>query len=922
MAEIILQNPQALLFLPLLWLLFLFFAWRRRFRPFGAFILRLGIIVLVVLALSRPAFVPPSAASQAAASQRLVLLVDQSASLGEAGQQALRAEAARLAQEAPNSLTVYFASRPVVTAPDLPPETGATTASPEAADLNPTLTNLAEALTLGAQLLNDQPGRLLLLSDGLANQGDTAAALTTLARQNIPVDVLLPGAATLQNWHNQPNEVRLVKLSVPPVLRQGETFTVEVTAHSLTAIQAKLSLTQGDQPLAEDVVSLEPGLNLFTFEAKADSLGPQTILATVAATESADGEGSNNRLGAFTQVYPPPQLLVVSDDQGSAGRFTLQLRQAGFVVDRLRSAELPTRLSELEPYAGMILANVSARRLQLEQIVAIQEFVRSLGRGLLVTAGRDSFSLGGYEDTPLEELLPVLLEPPPREERPPVTLLLIIDHSGSMLETSQPVTKLAMAKEAAIRATNILGPQDLIGVLMFDNTYEWVIPFQQVSDGAALVDIQQRIARIPGGGGTRILQALDIGLPALAEQEAASTARHAVLLTDGKSFDGVEGPAAYHEVIDAAQEANITLSTIAIGQEADQELLSYLAERGRGRYHFAPAPEELPELTIAESDILRSNAIQEGEFRPGIFTPHPMLRGLFTTSPLLDESTLEELPNLAGYLAQTPKPRAEIPLQVGPGDPLLTAWGYGLGRVAAWTSDTGQEWAGEWAAWSKAGQFWGQVIGYTLPAPSLGLLQLEAQVEDDGVATLTAEGITATGQTVDLARTEAILTTPGGREVPLTLRQVAPGRYQQRLHLPDPGLYQLHATQARGDEPEEAATLGFMVPYPAEFALPAEGSGEPLLRQIATSTAGRTFSLGVAGCTFQVAGCQETEPPDPVTQTLIENLQSQLSDMLTGKAAGAGPSSEIELWPWPLLAALILWPIEIAWRRWGRLRIQ
>jgi len=30
----------------------------------------------------------------------------------------------------------------------------------------------------------------------------------------------------------------------------------------------------------------------------------------------------------------------------------------------------------------------------------------------------------------------------------------------------------------------------------------------------------------------------------------------------------------------------------------------------------------------------------------------------------------------------------------------------------------------------------------------------------------------------------------------------------------------------------------------------------------------------------------------------------------------------VELWPWLLLAALALWPLEIAWRRWARLRFQ
>jgi len=237
----------------------------------------------------------------------------------------------------------------------------------------------------------------------------------------------------------------------------------------------------------------------------------------------------------------------------------------------------------------------------------------------------------------------------------------------------------------------------------------------------------------------------------------------------------------------------------------------------------------------------------------------------------------------------------------------------------------GDEWATAWLGWPDASRFWGQVIGYTLPAPGLGLLQLQTEVEPDGVVILTADGVTAIGQTVDLAQTEATLTTPGGREIPLTLRQVAPGRYQQRLHLPDPGAYQLSVTQTRADEPEETGTSGFVMPYPAEYGLPVEGTGEPLLKQIANITRGRTFSVGeplqVADCKLrpeaqpegsQGASCEENKLQDKEPTSILENLKSQISNL----------KSQIELWPWLLLAALILWPIEIAWRRWGRLRIQ
>lgn len=889
MADLILQNPVVLLLWPLLWLLMGGAGWRRRFTPFGPFALRLLIMLLVVFALARPA-VPAAEATETGPPQRTVLLVDQSLSLSEAERHLFRSEAARLAAHNPAARVLYFADQPVLV--PFPAQT-ANEDGAAGLPLNPELTNLGQALTFGAAMLGGQPGRLALLSDGLVTEpAQLEAAMAELSAASIPVDVLVDSPKLAAG-----NEIRLVDLTVPPILREGEPFQVEATLHSSGPAEATLELIQDATILADGEIFLEAGLNRFSFEVTAQSVGPHTFRATVTAAEAADSQPGNNSFSAFSQVFPPPQILVVGDEPVPASRFGLTLEEAGFVVRRIRSTEIPNRLSELEPYAGMVLLNVSARSLELEQMIAVQEFVRSLGRGLLVTGGRNSFSLGQYEETPLADLLPFSLEPPPREERPPVAMLLIIDHSGSMIEQGFSVTKLAMAKEAAIRATDILGPDDLIGVLIFDNRFDWVVPFQAASDGADLLQIQSQIATIAGGGGTRILQALEIGLPELAALQNFTGPRHAILFSDGKSFDGIQGAEDYDRLVEAAVEAGITLSTIAVGEGADVELLSRLAEQGLGRYHFAAAPEELPELTIAESDILRSDSVEEGEeYLPSVFAPHPMLRGLLT-----GQAGAADIPNLQGYIGLTPKPQAEIALQVGPGDPLLGVWGYGLGRVAAWSSDVGDEWAGDFYTWPESARFWGQVLGYTLPAPNLGLLQLGVTIEPDRVVTLIADGLTATGQPVDLARTQANLTTPGGREVTLDLRQVSPGRYQQRLRLTDPGAYQLTVSQARGPEPDETATLGFVLPYSGEYALLDQDRGEAQLRQLAAATEGVVF---LSGETPQPPSCDPQQNDCPATSAQLTEPTFQ------------------DLWPWPLLAALILWPVEIAWRRWRRLRIQ
>jgi Ca-activated chloride channel family protein len=638
------------------------------------------------------------------------------------------------------------------------------------------------------------------------------------------------------------------------------------------------------------VVNLEAGFNRFEHTLQLDEEGVFTFQADISATAGDDRQLQNNSLSAVTQAYPPPRILVVSNNAGEQGiPFASQLGDAGFQADTIVPAELSTRLSDLEPYDGMVLLNISAEELELDQMIAVQEFARSMGRGVLVTGGRSSYTLGKYEGTPLADLLPLTMEPPPREERPPVALLLIIDRSGSMMEQrGDEPTRLTMAKEAAIRATEILGPEDLIGVLMFDNRFEWVVPFQPVNDGAELLQIQENISRIPAGGGTRILEALETGIPALIEQQTANS-RHIVLLTDGKSFDGLKTIEDYNAIVDDAVDATITLSTIAIGQGADQELLTYLAERGLGRYHFAASPEELPALTISESDILRSDVLQEGDFEVAVFDRHPIIRGFFRTG---DENS-EPLP-LGTYLALAPKEQAEIALQVGPDDALLSVWGYGLGRVAAWTSDIGAEWATDWRDWSEVGRFWGQVVGYTLPAPDLPTgLQLDTVLDQDGTTTLVAESFTTTGQPIDLARTQAALILPDSEERSFTLGQTAPGRYERQVLLPETGAYSYSVAQTQaGTELNRNAQSGFVQPYVAEYALPPAGAGDPLLRRLAELTGGEVLAPGDLPATLRAAlEVPEAEPPT-------------------------------ELWPWLLLVALLLWPIEIALRRWGRLRIQ
>jgi uncharacterized membrane protein len=505
----------------------------------------------------------------------------------------------------------------------------------------------------------------------------------------------------------------------------------------------------------------------------------------------------------------------------------------------------------------------------LDQMATLREFVRSEGRGLVATGGRSSFTLGAYKDTPLEEALPVAMDPPPRPERPPVTMLLILDHSLSM-GSSVGVSKLDMAKEAALLATESLRKEDRVGILAFDDRQEWAVEFQTLGAGLSLGQVQERISAIQLGGGTDICAALDLGLSTLEQQPGQ--VRHAVLMTDGQSYLGGRcGP--YDLLIERARAHDITLSSIAIGEDADTDLLQELARAGAGRYHFARQPEDIPRLTLIESQIASAEPQIEGDFRANLQAPHPLLR----------DFTPNQIPKLAGYVGTTIKPEAELVLKSPQDDPVLATWQYGLGRAVAWTPSVEAPWAELWPNWPDYGRFWAQIIRYTLPEPDSGPLQVRALPHGDAV-TIAVDSFAPSGEPLDLADTVATITLPDGGSRRIALRQTAPGHYAEEVALPAEGPYAIEVEQLK-DGQRRAARAGY-VEAPSNEYTPAQ-NGAALLTRISAATGGRS-----------------------------------LSSTAVAPAPDAASGGTRELWPWLLLAAALLWPLELAlrrgWLRWRR----
>ena len=168
--------------------------------------------------------------------------------------------------------------------------------------------------------------------------------------------------------------------------------------------------------------------------------------------------------------------------------------------------------------------------------------------------------------TPFDKVLPVRAQPPPEK---PAAIVLVLDKSGSMQGQ-----KIRMVRAAAHASILPLRPFDKLGVIAFDEDFNWVIPIGPASDLAAKGDL---IDSIQAEGDTKIWQATQAAFDAIVKEEASS--RHIVLLTDGETtYKVVEY---WPQLEKDAAEAHVSISTIGIGDDVNRDLLDEIA-----KHHF------------------------------------------------------------------------------------------------------------------------------------------------------------------------------------------------------------------------------------------------------------------------------------------------------------------------------------------------
>jgi uncharacterized membrane protein len=652
--------------------------------------------------------------------------------------------------------------------------------------------------------------RMVLVTDGNQTGGDLVAEAYRAKEMGVRV-----------SWRtfeeDKVQEIRVVGLELPDEIKVGQPFEVKAEVWSTHAETVTLNLRQDEFPNPLDpmkTVELREGVNRIAFKAEAKRAGATTFRLRLSKYLH-DTEKLNNEAVMTAPVKGKPHILYVEGgvlrEPGSAGYLVRALEHENMDVEVRGPRSLPGTAKELEKYDLVLVSDVPAHFLGAGQMAALDTYVRTMGGGLIMAGGEDSFGSGGYQGTKIEQIMPVRFDADKIREQPDVALMLVIDRSGSMQGP-----KLEAAKESARVTTEVLSPNDVIGVIAFDSEAQVFVRPQRAANK---MRISAEIARLQSAGGTNIYPGLREAFELL--QGVNAKVKHVILLSDGEApYDGIV------DLVQDMRAARITVTAVGV-TGADRNLLSLIADNGDGRLYMTDDIGALPRIFMKETTEAQKSQLVEDAIKVRVAKRVEMIEG----------TSIESAPPLRGYVTTKPKPTGEVILISDLGEPILARWRHGAGTSVAWTSDVKNRWSSDWIAWSGYPKFWAQLVRTSMRRKVYDSYDLFATV-DDGRAKVVVDAIDSSDQFVNALDTELEVVDPATNEVKQTvpMDQAAAGRYVADFKIERYGSFLLRAVHKRDGKTVAESMGSVALPYPLEY-LRTTPDDAPL-RQAAVVTGG------------------------------------------------------------------------------------
>lgn len=180
--------------------------------------------------------------------------------------------------------------------------------------------------------------------------------------------------------------------------------------------------------------------------------------------------------------------------------------------------------------------------------------------------------------------------------RSPLNLCLVIDRSGSM--EGPP---LEYAKQACNYVVDLMSPDDVLSIVVFDETVEVLMAPQRVTNRQAVKD---GISQLTPGYTTNLYDGIQLAAHQLSQFAESNRATRMVVLSDGDPTAGIKDFASLVQHAGNIKSSGITCTFLGFGPDYNEELLASMAKKAGGNYYYIPQPQLIPEVFRSELEKL------------------------------------------------------------------------------------------------------------------------------------------------------------------------------------------------------------------------------------------------------------------------------------------------------------------------------
>ena len=182
----------------------------------------------------------------------------------------------------------------------------------------------------------------------------------------------------------------------------------------------------------------------------------------------------------------------------------------------------------------------------------------------------------------------------------PLDLTVVLDRSGSM-----GGQKIHDARMAVIRLMELLSPEDRMAIITYSNDVHLLSPLVAMNSSAKK-RLSGYVKRIHSGGGTNLGGGLKEGIATLMHTTTGNRQRKVILISDGLANQGITDLYSLGSMAANGAEHNIGVSTVGVGYDFNEVLMTTIADHGSGSYYFLENPQALAQVFRKEFETARN----------------------------------------------------------------------------------------------------------------------------------------------------------------------------------------------------------------------------------------------------------------------------------------------------------------------------